>query len=195
MLTTPVRTALLAGALLAGLPWVRSASTVPRDESAAPGKATSTAPDRVVLLEAGDADYRALAIPRSYKSAPDALRHLLVFHGGLCVRDFGLADVSESGDSDRGNGRVAQEIGKTVRAFVARDASAGVVLRTRYDSRVDLTPGQTSTAGDTVTGDTTVTLVDPTHPDGRWRVTLEDSRWAKDVLVLPAGVDFGALRR
>jgi len=39
-----------------------------------------------------------------------------------------------------------------------------------------------------VTGGTTVTLVDPAHPDGLWRVTLENARWTKDVLVLPASM-------
>ena len=61
-------------------------------------------------------------------------------------------------------------------------------MRTRYVSRVDVTPGETSTVNDTVTGDTTLTLVDSAHPDGRWRVTLENARWVKDVLVLPASM-------
>jgi hypothetical protein len=37
---------------------------------------------------------------------------------------------------------------------------------------------------DTVTGGTTLTFVDPPHPNGRWKVTLENARWAKDALVL-----------
>jgi hypothetical protein len=54
---------------------------------------------------------------------------------------------------------------------------------------VDVTPGQTSTANDTVTGDTTLTLIDPTHPAAVER-RARKTRWAKDVLVLPgsAGV-------
>jgi hypothetical protein len=141
----------------------------------------------VVLLSAGDAEYRALAIPRSYKTAPDAPSHLLVFRGGLCVRDVGLADTQNRDEHGTPNSAIVQEIGTTDRAVVGADGRAAVVVRTRYDSRVDVTPGQKSTVNDTVTGDTTLTLVDPAHPDGRWRLTLEHGRWAKDVLTLPSG--------
>jgi hypothetical protein len=193
MLTSSIRSALLATALLAGLPWLRSGSAAPGTA----GKGTATAPapeapaaavppDRVVLLAAGDAEYRALAIPRSYKTAPEAPMHLLVFRGGLCIRDLGLADAEKDGEKSTAGTAVVQQTGSTEHGFVAPDGRAAVVVRTRYDSRVDVTPGQTSTANDTVTGDTTLTLFDPAHPDGRWRLKLENARWAKDVLVLPA---------
>lgn len=186
MLTSPIRLTLLAVSLLVGLPWVRSGSAVPPATATAPEASAAAAPDRVVLLAADDPEYRALAIPRSYKTAPEAPMHLLAFRGGLCVRDLGLADTQTNGERGTPGTTVVEQKGTTERAFVAPDGRAAVVARTRYVSRVDVTPGQTSTANDTVTGDTTLTLVDPTHPDGRWRVTLENSRWVKEVLVLPA---------
>jgi hypothetical protein len=139
----------------------------------------------VVLLAAGDAEYAALAIPRSYKTAPEAPLHLLVFHGGACVRDLGIADDEKQDSRGTDGAAIVQQSGTIERAFVAKDGRAAVFLRTRYVSRVDVTPGQTSTANDTVTGDTTLTLIDPAHPGGWWSVVLENSRWAKDVLVLP----------
>jgi len=135
-------------------------------------------------VSAGSSEYRALAIPRSYKTAPDAPLHLLVFRGGLCVRDHGLGDSTANGGSGVDGVTIVEQKGTNQRGFVGPDGRAAVVVGTRYVSRVDVSPGQTSTANDTVTGDTTITLVDPAHPDGRWRVTLENSRWAKDVLVL-----------
>ena len=187
MLAVPIRMTILSVCLVAGLPWLRARPTVPpaKTPAAAPGATAAPAPDRVVLLSAGAAEYRELAIPRAYKTAPDAPLHLLVFRGGLCIRDHGLADaVSNSGRADDGVAFVEQK-GTSERAFVSPDGMAAVVLGTRYVSRVDVSPGQTSTANDTVTGDTTITLLDPAHADGRWRVTLENARWAKDVLVLP----------
>jgi len=175
MLALPLGSALLAAALLAA----------PSGRHAPP--APPVPPDRVVLVEAGDAEYRALAIPRAYKTAPGAPNHLLVFKNGLCIRDHGLNDANKKeSDGDTPNAAIVEETGKTERGYVAGDGSAAVVASTRYVSRVDLTPGQTSTAGDTVTGDTSLTLVDPAHPDGLWRVTLENGRWIKDVVVLPA---------
>ncbi len=136
-------------------------------------------PDRVVVLAASDADYKALAIPRSYKTSPEAPTHLLVFHGGLCVRDMGLADSKDGSES----GAVVEEKGTTEKAAVAPDGGSAVVARTTYVSRVNLSPKATD-ADDTVTSTTTLTLVDPTHPDGRWRVTLEQARWVKEILAL-----------
>jgi hypothetical protein len=180
MATTPLQSTFLAAVLLTGLPWIRAGSTAP----AAKPAAAADVPDRVVLLSSTDPAYVGLAIPRSYKTAPGAKLHLLVFRGGLCVRDHGLADSSSSeGRADAG-APIVEQSGTTEHAFVAPDAHAAVVVGTRYVSRVDVTPGKTSTAGDTVTGDTTVTLVDPAHPDGKWRVTLEEARWVKDVVVL-----------
>jgi hypothetical protein len=154
--------------------------------AASQAKTETPAPDRVALVASGDAEYTALAIPRSYKSAPDARTHLLVFRGGLCIRDIGLADVQNREEHGTPSMAVMEETGTTERAFVAPDGRVAVIVRTRYVSRVDVTPGNKSTAGDTVTGDTTLTLIDPEHVDGRWHVTLENSRWAKDVLALAA---------
>jgi len=186
MLTTPIRLTVLAATLLAGFPWMRSGSAAPpaKATAAAPETTAMTAPDRVVLLSAGDPEYRALAIPRSYKTAPDARLHLIVFRGGLCIRDHGLADAQATEGREVAGAAMVEQRGTTERAFVGPDGRAAVVVATRYVSRVDVSPGQTSTANDTVTGGTTLTLVDPAHPDGRWRVTLEEARWAKDVLVL-----------
>ena len=191
MLTTSIRLTLLTVSHLAGLPRARSGSAVPAKTAkataaAAPEAPAQAAPDRVVLLGIDDPEYRALAIPRSYKTAPEAPTHLLVFRGGLCLRDLGLADTQARGEHGTPGTAVVEQKGTTERAIVAPDERAAVVVRTRYVSRVDVTPGQTSTANDTVTGDTTLTLIDPTHLDGRWRITLENARWAKDVLVLPA---------
>jgi hypothetical protein len=195
MNSSTARTTLIALSLFPGLPWARSGSVVPREtepknakhaKSAVPEAVPPPAPDRLVLLAADDAEYLAYAIPRSYKTAPDAPTHLLVFRGGLCIRDIGLVEAinkSDAGHQTPGTA-VVQQSGSTSRAFVAPDARTGVIVKTDYVSRVDVTKGQSSTRNDTVTGSTTVTLVDPGHPEGVWRVTLEDSRWTKDVLVL-----------
>lgn len=193
MLTSPVLSTLLVASLLAGLPWIRSGSTTPAGAAtqaatgAAPEAPVAAASDRVVLLGIGEPEYRALAIPRSYQTAPDAPLRLLVFRGGLCVRDLGLGDAQTNGENSVAGTAVVEQRGISERAFVAPDGQAAVVVKTRYVSRVDVTRGQTSVANDTVTGETTLTLVDPGHPDGWWRVTLENARWAKDALVLPAG--------
>jgi hypothetical protein len=155
---------------------------------AAPRPAPAVAPpppDRVALLASGDAEYKALAIPRSYKTAPEAPMRLLVFRGGLCVRDLGLATEQSSAGNGASGQAIVEERGSMERGYVAADARTAVILRTHYVSRVDVTPGQNSTENDTVSGGTTLTLVDPAHPDGWWQVTLEHARWAKDVLVLP----------
>ena len=185
MRTSLIRIALVVPALLTGLLAPPSTPAAPR-QTVDPKAPAAVAPDRVVLLGAGDDEYRALAIPRSYKTAPQAPMHLLVFRKGLCVRDIGLADAQETGEHGTPTTAIVEETGKTERAYVAADGQSAVVQRTRYVSRVDVTPGQKSTVNDTVTGDTTLTLIDPEHPNGRWQVTLENARWAKDVLVLPA---------
>lgn len=194
MLLALVRTALLAGSLLPGLPWIRSSSTVPPGQSpaspsgAAPAAAATAAPNRVALMGADAPEYTALAIPKSYKSQPDATLRLLVFRDGLCIRDRGLVQAHETRDGGNPGATIMEETGVTERGAVAPDGREAVIATTRYVSRVDLTPGQTSTAGDTVTGATTLTLIDPAHPEGRWRVTLENGRWIKELLVLPASM-------
>jgi len=173
---------LLAVSLLAGI--------LPTEGAQAPAKAPPAppvAPDRVVLLAATDEAYRALAIPRAYKTSAFAPTRLLVFRGGLCIRDHGLAESRKGDEGGAQKSGIIQETGRIERAYVSEDGREAIVAKTRYVSQVDMTPGQKSTANDTVKGDTTLTLVDPAHPDGRWRVTLENARWVKDVLVLPAG--------
>jgi hypothetical protein len=190
MFLSAIRLTLLGVSLLQGLPWARSGSAAPPDtptkgaNATVPGVTAADSPDRVVLLSSGDPEYLALAIPRSYKTVPSAPLHLLVFRGGLCIRDHGLADTLVKDGRGVEGAPVVEQSGTNQRAFVAPDGRTAVVVGTRYVSRVDVTPGKKSTADDTVTGDTTLTLVDPAHPDGRWRVTLENSRWAKDVAVL-----------
>ena len=196
MSSSPLRAAVIALSLLPGPAWARSKSVVPRDaepntakheKSAAPEPIPQPEPDRLVLLAADEPEYLGYAIPRSYKTAPEAPNHLLVFRGGLCVRDIGLADVANTSDGGQQapGTAIIEQSGSTTSAYVASDARTAVIVRTEYVSRVDVTKGQSSTKNDTVTGGTTVTLVDPGHPDGLWRVTLEDSRWTKDVLALP----------
>src|SRR5262245_12101961 len=182
-----IRSAVRTAVVVACLSPLVVGETVARSKtSAAAPEPPAPPPDRVVLVSSGSSEYRALAIPRAYKTAPDAPLHLLVFRGGLCVRDHGLADAAANdGHVLEGGGTIVEQKGTTQRGYVAPDGRSAVVVGTRYVSRVDVSPGQTSTANDTVSGDTTLTLVDPTHPDGKWRVTLEDSRWAKDVLVIP----------
>lgn len=174
--TSPLPLTLLAASLLTGLPGVR------------PEIAANAARDRVVLLSAGDPEYSALPVPCSRKTDPTAPTHLLVFRDGLCVRDLGVADEESHGERATAGKAIVEQTGIAERAFVAADGRAAVFAKTRYVSRVDVTPGETSTANDTVTGDTTLTLIDPAHPDGRWRITLENSRWARDVVVLPASM-------
>jgi hypothetical protein len=144
----------------------------------------AVAPDRVELLAASEDAYKALAIPRTYKTAPDAPNHLLVFRGGLCVRDIGLADTEVRESKGTGKTVIVEETGTTERGEVAPDGLSAAIVRTQYVSRVDVTPGQTSTDNDTVTGETTVTLIVPASPDGKWKATVESSRWVQDFLVL-----------
>src|SRR5512147_944423 len=147
MLLPLVRTALLAGSLLAGLPWIRSSSTAPRDAQPAdrPQSASvavaAAAPSRVVLMGADGPEYQALAIPKSYKSDPDATLRLLVFRDGLCIRDRGLVQAHETRDGGGAGTTIMEETGITERAAVAPDGREAVIASTRYVSRVDLTPG------------------------------------------------------
>jgi hypothetical protein len=185
-----LQSVVLAGSLLAGLPWLRSDSAVPKENGPEPAASSHVAgsPNRVVLYAADAAEYRALAIPKSYKSHPEATLHLLVFRDGLCIRDRGLVQIQETGGGGEAGKLVMEETGVTERAFVAADGRGAVIAKTRYVSRVDLTPGKTSAADDTVKSVTTLTLIDPRHPDGLWQVTIEDGRWVKDLLVLPASM-------
>lgn len=178
------RTLLLAAGLWAGLPWIRSPHTVPRGGEEATGTVTSTA-SRVDVVSKDAPEYRALAIPKSYKSDVAAATRLLVFKDGLCVRDRGLVSAHSTSNAGDPRGLVTEETGVTERAVVASDDRTAVVASTRYVSRVDMTPGTTSTAGDTIRGATTLTMIDPAHPDGRWQITLESSRWVKDLVAIP----------
>jgi len=188
MLLAAVRMAVLATTLLGGLPWVRSSSAVPRvSKPPSPARTEAEPPDRVVVLAATAPEYRALAIPKSYKTAPDALTHVLVFRGGLCIRDRGLVQTHETGGGSDHTKVIMEETGLTERAAAASDGSAVGLASTRYVSQVDLTPGRPSTgANDTVRSVTTVTLIDPYHPEGRWQITLENGRWINELLVLPS---------
>ena len=185
MPTALVCAAWLAGALLPGLPWLRHGSTA-TDAAPKPAEVShaSDAPDRVVLLDAGDAAYRSLAIPKTYKTAAAAPLRLLVFHGGVVIRDHGVADRSEERESGPSGQPIVEESGTAERAFVASDASRAVVCMTRYVSKVDMNPNSDA-ASDPVSGTTTLTSVDPDHPDGEWRLTLESNRWLRDLIVLP----------
>ena len=163
-------------------------------------RAHATRPDRPAphptawcLLAAGDTEYtRAGHPPLATRRPPRRRCTSSCSAAALCVRDLGLARArrqrAPACDGRRGRSSRRRER-SSARSSPTTDATA-VVVKTRYVSRVDVTPGQTSTANDTVTGDTTLTLIDPAHPDGWWHVVLESARWAKDVLVLPgsAGV-------
>lgn len=190
MFGTLPRLTLFAVPLLAGLMFLRSGSGAHSGPAAVPEKTPTPAGNRVAVFAGDDPEYLAYAIPRSYKTAPEAPMHLLVFRGGLCVRDIGLVDAqnTDDGGSRSPGTAIIEQTGSTARAFVAADGRAAAVVRTQYVSRVDVTPGQTSTANDTVTGGTTVKLVDPEHPDGKWQVTFENSRWTKDVVALPGSM-------
>lgn len=176
-------TVLLAAALLAGFPWLRHPD---RSEPATPPAPAVDSGNRVAVLASESPDYRSLRIPDSVKTDPAASVRLVVFRRGVCILDRGLRDARrDSNAGDRGS-LVVQESGVTERAAAAPDGRDAVVATTRFVSRVDMTPGVTSTKNDTVTGATTLTLIDPDHPDGRWQLTLEDGRWVKDLIVLPA---------
>src|SRR5262245_20973010 len=175
----------LAVGLLAGLPWLRSSKTVPPGEEATGTVTTTSAPaSRIDVVTKDSTEYRALAIPRSFKSEVDAATRLLVFKDGLCVRDRGIVVAHTTTNGGDPRGLVTEETGIAERAAVAGDDRTAVVATTRYVSRVDMTPGIT-TEGDTIRGATTLTMIDPAHPDGRWQVTLEQSRWVRDLVALP----------
>jgi hypothetical protein len=113
-----------------------------------PAPDSAPPPDRVVILAVGDTEYRALAIPRSYKTAPDAPMHLLVFRAGLCVRDIGLASEQSTGTGGVAGQAIVEERGTIERGYVAADGRTAVITSTHYVSRVDVTPGQTGTEND-----------------------------------------------
>src|SRR5258708_466049 len=122
----------LTASLLAGVPWAHAAKTAPPDttgkpKAAAPEAAATVAPDRVVLLSADDPEYLALAIPRSFKTVPGARSHLLVFQGGLCIRDHGLADTVVKDGRGIDGSRVVEQSGTNQRAVVAPDGRTAVV--------------------------------------------------------------------
>ena len=188
MLPSIGRAALLSVGLFAGLPWLRSSHTVPAGTEGTPAASAPTAAapaSRLSVVAKDSPEYRALAIPRSFKSEVDAATRLLVFRDGLCVRDRGIVSAHTTSNGGDPRGLVTEETGITERAVVSDDEKTAVVMSTRYVSRVDLNPGLKSTEGDTIQGATTLTMIDPTHPDGRWQVTLEGSRWVKDLVALP----------
>jgi hypothetical protein len=188
MTATLGRTAFLALGLVAGLPWLRSSSTVPaKGEPVAASHAGAAPASRIVLVSSDAPEYRALAIPKSYKSDTSATQRLLVFRDGLCVRDRGIVTTHTTANGGSAGSVVMEETGITERAAVAGDEGTAVIASTHYVSRVDMTPGTTSTVNDTVRGATILTLVDAAHPDGRWQITIENGRWVKDLVALPGG--------
>src|SRR5262245_55393578 len=107
MLGTLVRSTLFAVALLAARRAPRPVPTPP-----------PPAPDRVVLLSAGDPEYAAL--PAALKSAPEASLHLVVYREGVCVRDLGLVDEKQASSGQA----IVEEKGTVQRAFVSEDGRA-----------------------------------------------------------------------
>jgi len=117
---------LLAVSLLAGV--------LPTEGAQAPAKAPPAppvAPDRVVLLAATDEAYRALAIPRAYKTSAFAPTRLLVFRGGLCIRDHGLAESRKGDEGGAQKSGIIQETGRIERAYVSEDGREAIVAKTR----------------------------------------------------------------
>src|SRR5262245_24541153 len=111
MLPSIGRTLLLATGLLAGLPWLRSSQTVPRggEEPTGTVTSTSTPASRIDVLSKDSTEYRALAIPRSFKSDLDAATRLLVFKDGLCVRDRGIVTTRSTSNGGDPRGLVTEE--------------------------------------------------------------------------------------
>ena len=180
---TTLASLVLAGAMLAGFPWIRH----PASAAPAPAPATPADPgNRVAVLDAASPAYRTLQIPSSVKTDPDASVRLVVFRQGACILDRGLRDARHDSNGGARGSLVVQESGTTERGAAAPDGREAIVATTRFVSRVDMTPGVTSTKNDTVQSATTLTLIDPDHPEGRWQVTLEGGRWVKDMIVLPA---------
>ena len=178
----------LANAMIAALPWIRSSA------AAAPGPAEpATAPasspaapafkDRVAVVAAGSSEYSAMATPLSVRRNSDARQRIVIFRNGVCILDRGLI---EAHDESIPAPDTVQESGLLERGTAAPDGREALLVATRYESRVDVTPGSRSTARDFVRSTTTISLVDPEHPDGRWQVTLEGGRWVRSFAVLSA---------
>ena len=185
-MTSPLPQAALAVLMLAGLPWIRGSATRDADSPPPAAKISVPAASHVAVYAASAPEYRELKIPGTVRTEPKAAVRLVVFRNGQCILDRGLLDSRNEGNVGSNGSLVVQETGVIERAAAAPDGREAVVASTRFVGRVDMTPGVTSTANDFLRGVTTLTLVDPTHPDGRWQVTLEDGRWVRDLAVLSA---------
>ena len=178
-------TVLLIGlqTMLAGFPWIRS-SAIAAPEPTPPPEAAAVAtgpPTRVVVLSAASPAYHALAVPPSARRNPSASTHLMVFRAGICVLDRGLVDDHKEGVTAPDT---IEESGVLERAAAAADGREAVLVETHYSSHRVAKPGVGTRADEQIQSTTTLTLLDPDHPDGLWKLTLEGGRWIRAIDVL-----------
>jgi len=146
--------------------------------------------DRIALLDASDADYRALAPDPAVRTAPDEPLRLVVVRGGTATADHGLARrVTDSTERAPNGALLRNERTARDEAWISEDATVAVVARERsvvvreLDAR-----GDAATSGYRVRrSEVDIAWYDVDHPDGRWRVELGDGRRVGAVELLDSG--------
>src|SRR5262245_52586255 len=135
-------------------------------------------PDEVRIFPSSSPEYLLLDIPESLRVAPDAVRRLVLFHGGVPVLDRGLVIDVQVATQPGGDASARIEDGYVEDAEVSPDGAFAIVLGTRYK--------KTLSAHDEseTEGKTELTWIDPAHPRGLWSVPFDKGTWIKRVLLL-----------
>lgn len=141
-----------------------------------------------MLVTAGDPDHRLFAKGALSRTNPEASSRLLVMKDGVCVLDRGVRDDKRQDTDTRPN--VLEETGLVETAWIASDARGALVATLAYRDRVRLVEGGGSPADDGFLGTTTLQWIDPSFPEGRFRIALEPGRIVREAIALPLG--FGA---
>lgn len=148
-------------------------------------------PDRIVISNSGDALEAVASRSCRVVTTPEANSRLLVYKDGVCVLARGLRN--ETRQDVAGRADVLEETGLIESGWVAADGRGGLVATMRYTDRVRLVEGGGAPADEGFRGITTLTWLDPSHPDGSFEIALEPGRVVKDAVALPFGFGIAVL--
>lgn len=136
--------------------------------TADPAPAAWSEPSGVDVTTADDPTYQAIAPSCERRTGAGSPMRLVVFRGGRCALDRGLADARE-------------QRGFVEDARVAPDGSSAVVVTTRL-------PADGSADGAApAAGSPKVVWLDADHPDGRLAIEVPPGRWVRKALPLARG--------
>jgi hypothetical protein len=167
---------MLASAVL--LPLLLGASA----QAAAPIAAAAD-PDRVAVYAVSDGDYTRLTIPEAARTVPESPTRLVVFHGGRVIVDRGLrTDVALSSAPRVAGATAEREDLYTENAEVPADGWFGVLYGSRVRETLSLGGEHGREPSAPTVASTEIVWIDPEHPRGRWKVTLEGGRMLTSVV-------------